>query len=225
MPTRAFAEKLNDFSKRPSSEQPELSVLPPGTYTRPGSVPVVTMTHANKWLIGALLWAPMLGAAKGQKVSFPGSRSETKSPDGRYTIQQADDEKQEPAHTLTLIATKDGSATKIYSYGRHVEVLWSPTSSAFVVNDYEGSDVAHPVLFTAPWTDRPVDLREKLVDFLRSRGKGTSVEENHHLYFSAQRWLSINKILCQVSGYGDVNPKGFARHYVYKLGDGFRPYR
>jgi hypothetical protein len=167
----------------------------------------------------------MLKGTNAQKVTFPGAKSETKSPDGRYTIQNADDEKQDPAHTLTLIVTKDGSATKIYSYGRHVEVLWSPTSSAFVVNDYEGSDVSHPVLFTTPWTDRPVDLREKLMDFLRSRGKATSAEENHHVYFSAQRWLSGNEILCQVSGYGDVDPKGFAKLYVYKLGDGFRPYR
>jgi hypothetical protein len=166
-----------------------------------------------------------LSGANAQKVSFPGAKSETKSPDGRYTIRNVDDEKQEPAHTLTLIATKDGSATKIYSYGRHVEILWSPTSSAFVVTDYEGSDVSHPVLFTAPWTDQPVDLREKLIDFLRSRGKATSAEENHHVYFSAQRWLSGNEVLCQVSGYGDVDPKGFAKHYVYKLGAGFRPYR
>ena len=180
---------------------------------------------AIRWLLSLLLCVAMLDGANAQKVTFPGAKSETKSPDGRYTIQNADDEKQEPAHTLTLIATKDGSATKIYSYGRHVEVLWSPTSSAFVVNDYEGSDVSHPVLFTAPWTDRPVDLREKLIDFLRSRGKASSAEENHHVYFSAQRWLSGNEILCQVSGYGDVDPKGFAKHYVYKLGDGFRPYR
>jgi len=54
------------------------------------------------------------------------------------------------------------------SYPRGVDVLWSPTSRAFVVNDYEGSDAAHPVLFSAPWTNQPVDLREKLIGYLRS---------------------------------------------------------
>jgi hypothetical protein len=166
----------------------------------------------------------MLGKANAQKVTFPGTKSELKSPDGHYTIRNMDDEKQEPAHTLTLIGPK-GSTEKIYSYGRHVEVLWSPTSSAFVVNDYEGSDASRPVLFTIPFTGKPLDLREKLTDFLRSRGNAASAEENHHVYFSAKRWLSDDEILCQVTGYGDVDPKGFTRRYVYKLSGGFRPYK
>ncbi len=168
---------------------------------------------------------PAAGGANAQKISFPGVKSETKSPDGRYVIQNVDDEKREPAHTLTLIDTRNGSATKIYSYGRHVDVLWSPISSAFVVNDYEGSDASHPVLFTAPWTDRPADLREKLIDFLRLRHEAKSVLRNDHVYFSAQKWLSGDRILCQVTGYGDVDPKGFTKRYVYRLGDGFRSYR
>jgi len=164
----------------------------------------------------------MLGAANGQKVSFPGSRSETKSPDGRYIVRNADDEKQEPAHTLTLIDAKSGSAIRSYSYGRHVDVLWSPNSSAFVVNDYEGSDASHPVLFTAPWANQPIDLREKLIGFLRSGRGAKSVQDNHHVYFSAQRWLSGGEIVCQVAGYGEVDPKGFSAQYVYKIGVGFR---
>jgi dipeptidyl aminopeptidase/acylaminoacyl peptidase len=179
----------------------------------------------NRWLLGTFLCGAILSVASAQRVSFPGTLSEAKSPDGRYIVRNTDDEKREPSHVLTLIATENGSATKIYSYGRHVEVLWSPTSRALVVNDYEGSDAAHPVLFTAPWTDRPVDLRENLIDFLRLRGKAKSSEQNHHVYFSAQRWLSGNEILCEVSGYGDVDPKGFAKRYIYKLGAGFRPYR
>ena len=176
-------------------------------------------------LLSVFLFSTMLSQANTQKFTFPGSRSEAKSPDGRYTIRNADDEKKEPAHTLTLIDTGSGSSTQIYSYRRHVDVLWSPTSRAFVVNDYEGSDVSRPVLFTAPWADQPVDLREKLTDFLRSRGEAKSVEGDHHVYFSAKRWLGGSEILCQVTGYGDVDPKGFTRHYVYKIGVGLRPRR
>jgi len=174
-------------------------------------------------LLPSALVCVVLGAgASAQRVSFPGPKSATESPDGRYTIQNADNEKQEPAHTLTLVDARNGSTTKIYSYGRHVDVLWSPTSSAFVVNDYEGSDASHPLLFAAPWTDQPVDMREKLVNFLRSRRMAKSVEENHHVYFSAKRWVSDNEILCEVTGYGDADPKGFSKRYVYKIGDGFR---
>jgi hypothetical protein len=187
--------------------------------------PLSKQTYAIQWLSGLLLCTAMLSAANTQKVSFPGVDSEAKSPDGSYAIQNADDEKQNPAHTLTLIDTKNGSATKIYSYGRHVDVLWSPTSRAFVVNDYEGSDAAHPVLFTAPWTDQPIDLREKLVSFLRSGRGAKSVLDNHHVYFSAQRWLNGSEILCTVTGYGDVDPKGFTAQYVYKISEGFRPNR
>ena len=168
----------------------------------------------------------MMTGAHAQKVSFPGAKSETKSPDGRYIVRNADDEKQEPAHKLTLIDATSGSAIKSYSYGRHVDVLWSPTSDAFVVNDYEGSDMSRPVLFTAPWTaDQPIDLREKLTDFLRRRGEAKRVEGDHHVYFSAKRWLGGSEILCRVNGYGDVDRKGFTKQYVYKIGAGFRPRR
>jgi hypothetical protein len=186
-----------------------------------GSCRVWVLT-LRRLLLGILLCAAMIAEANAQKISFPGAKSETKSPDGRYTIRNADDEKQEPAHTLTLIDVKDGSTTKIYSYPRRVDVLWSPTSRAFVVNDHEGSDASHPVLFTAPWTNQSIDLRENLIGFLRSGHGAKSVEENHHVYFSAQRWLDGKEILCQVTGYGDVDPQGFTAQYVYQIGAGFR---
>jgi hypothetical protein len=180
---------------------------------------------ANRWFLTALLSTAIVSGLSAQKISFPGAKSETKSPDGRYTIRNTDDEKQEPSHVLALIDAKDGSTRKVYSYERHVDVLWSPASAAFVVNDYEGSDAAHPVLFTAPWTNQPVELREKLIGFLRSGRGAKSLLDNHHVYFSAQRWLSDDEILCQVTGYGDVDPKGFTAQYVYKIGAGFRPHR
>ena len=180
---------------------------------------------ANRWFLTALLSTAIVSGLSAQKISFPGAKSETKSPDGRYTIRNTHDEKQEPSHVLALIDSKDGSTRKVYSYERHVDVLWSPTSVAFVVNDYEGSDAAHPVLFTAPWTNQPVDLREKLIGFLRSGRGAKSLVDNHHVYFSAQRWLSDDEILCQATGYGDVDPKGFTAQYVFKIGAGFRPYR
>jgi len=180
---------------------------------------------AHRWFLTVLLSTTIASGLSAQKTSFPGEKSETKSPDGRFIIRNTDDEKQEPSHVLALIDTKDGSTRKVYSYERHVDVLWSSSSTAFILNDYEGSDAAHPVLFTTPWTNQPVDLREKLIGFLRS-GRGVkSVLDNQHVYFSAQRWLSGDEILCQVSGYGDMDPKGFTSRYVYKIGSGFRPYR
>lgn len=175
-----------------------------------------------RWLLGLLLCVATLAKANPQKVSFPGSRSESKSPDGHYSVRNFDDENQEPAHTLSLIDTKTRSAIKIYSYGRHVDVLWSPSSDALVINDYEGSDVSHPVLFVAPWKGQPVDLSEKLIEFFRVHGEPKSATKNHHMYFSAQRWLSHDEILCRIDSYGQVDPNGFTSNYIYKLGEGFR---
>lgn len=178
-----------------------------------------------RWFVGAFLCLSLLLGASAQKASFPGVTSEVKSPDGRYTVRNTDDENQTPAHLLTLIDNRNGVAIRTYSYGRHVNVLWAPTSKAFVVNDYEGSDTSRPMLFTEPWADQPVDLREKLTDFLRPRGEARSILGNHHVYVSAEKWRSGDEIVCQVTGYGDVDRKGFKKRYVYKLGEGFQPRR
>ncbi|MGB6482070.1 MAG: hypothetical protein WBE86_01135 [Candidatus Acidiferrales bacterium] len=171
----------------------------------------------------ALLFAAIASGASAQNVSFPRARSEAKSPDGRLEIKNSDSDVENPVHTLTLIDHRNGSEIKIYRYGRSVDILWSPSSGAFIINDHEGSNVAHPVLFTKPWSTKYTDLREKLIDFLRSRNEAKSVLENDHVYITAQRWLSSNEILCKVTGYGEVDPNGFTKHYVYKIGVGFRP--
>lgn len=172
-------------------------------------------------LIGMLSCASIFGNTDVQRASFPEKHSELRSPDGNYVIRNSDNDQEEPAHTLTLIEVRSGSVKTTYKYGRGVDVLWSPTSKAFVVNDHEGSDSERPILFSAPWTNEYTDLREKLTDFLRSRGKA-SLLDNHHIYFSVQRWLGSDELLCKVTGYGDANPKGFAVTYVYKIGVGFR---
>jgi len=180
---------------------------------------------ANRWILTALFSAAAASGVIAQNLSFPGVRSESKSPDGRFVIKNSDSAGENPVHALTLVDSRNGSVIKIYEYRRHVGVLWSPTSVALVVNDYEGSNASHPVLFSAPWTNEFVDLREKLIGFLRSGRGAKSVLDNHHVYFSAKRWLSGDEILCQVTGYGDVDPKGITAQYVYKIGAGFRPYR
>lgn len=156
-----------------------------------------------------------------QIVSFPGSRAEVKSPDGHFLVRNVDSLTRQPAHVLLLIDTKTGQKTQVYGYGRHVDILWSPGSSAFAVNDYEGSSESHPLLFTSPWTGEPVDLRKQLLSYFRTRSKTDIMLENHHVYLVAERWLTNNKILCRLNAYGDTNPKGISRDYVYTIGIGF----
>lgn len=78
------------------------------------------------------------------------------------------------------------------------------------------------MLFTEPWSTNYTDLREKLIRFLHSKSADEHLLGNHHVYITAQRWLSNKDILCKATGYGDVDPKGFTRDYVYEIGVGFR---
>jgi len=176
------------------------------------------------WFLITVLCAGVTTGLGAQKVSFPGARSGAESPDGRFSIKNSDNDLHDPAHSLTLVDHQNGSVINIYQYERGVDVLWSPASNAFVINDHEGSNVSHPVLFREPWSTNYTDLRAQLIDYLGSANEAKSVLDNHHVYFTAQRWLSNKQILCELTGYGDVDPKGFTKHYVYKLGAGFRPY-
>jgi len=189
----------------------------------PSRKPIRQFCTLNRWVLTTLLFAVIASGTNAQNASFPGSRSESKSPDGRFVIRNSNSDVEDPAHALRLVDSLNGSSITIYRYGRGVDILWSPTSDAFVINDHEGSNVSHPILFRKPWSTNYTDLREKLIDFLRSKNQAKSALENHHVYFTAQRWLNENEVLCQVSGYGDVDPNGFTSHYVYKLGGGFRP--
>ena len=160
-----------------------------------------------------------------QKITFPGRRMETKSPDGQYVIRNDDTVGREPIHTLTLETKGEATSRKFHSYDRSVDVLWSPNSDGFVVNDHEGSDSARPLLFALPWKGEQTDLLEELEKFLRKRNEGDLITGNHHVYLTVRRWLSKDELLCKLWGYGEASRNGFAKYYVYTIGQGFRVYR
>jgi hypothetical protein len=101
-------------------------------------------------------------------------------------------------------------------------VLWSPLSNALVVNDHGGSNFSKPVLFKLPLSGGGIDLWTRLIAFLGSRAEARSALKNHHVYFTASRWLNGNEQACKLSGYGEADPKGFTRYYVYEINKGFR---
>jgi len=125
-----------------------------------------------------------------------------------------------------LVDSRSGKQHKVRDYARHVEVLWSPASDAFVVNDFEGSDTTRPILYALPWSDSQTDLLENLTDFLRTRGQEKLVLQNGHIYLSVQRWINPKELLCRLEAYGEASPhgSGFKGDYVYKIGEGFRVY-
>jgi hypothetical protein len=183
-------------------------------------------SSANRWPLTAFLSLAIASGVSAQNVSFPGARSEAKSPDGLYIIRNSDSMTENPAHTLTLVESKGGSVVKVYQYRRSADVLWSPDSDAFVINDYEGSDSTRPVLYKVPWTGTKTGILEELTAFLRSRHEEKLVFNNDHIYLTVQRWINRHELLCRLEAYGAASPhgSGFKGYYVYGIGDGFRVY-
>lgn len=131
-----------------------------------------------------LLSAVIASGASAPSVSFPAAKSETESPGGRYVIRNSDSLSENPAHTLTLvIEAKSASAIKVYQYARSVDILWSPASDVFVINDYEGSDSTRPFLYDVPWTGTKTDILKEFSRFMRGRHKEKLVLKNDHVYF------------------------------------------
>jgi hypothetical protein len=193
----------------------------------------MTTAARTRWLVTIVfLGTALVLEASDKRASFPGPESEARSPDGRYSIKNTFYEHAQRAYLL-FIDRRSGKQHKIRDYARHVEVLWSPASNAFVVNDYEGSDSTRPILYSVPWTTsdkdllQNTDLLQKLTDFLRVRREEKLVLGNGHVYLTVQRWINPEELLCLLQAYGEASPhgSGFEGRYVYKIGDGFRVYR
>ena len=182
--------------------------------------------HPHRRPLFATISLAIITSVNAQVAQFPGTKSETKSPDGRYTIQNRDRENTEPAHVLFLLDRRNGSKTLIQSYDRSVDIFWSPKSDAFVINDHEGSDSARPLLYSLPWNDTKIDLLEKLKVFLRGRHQENLVVGNDHVYLLARRWINSRELLCRLEAYGEASHtgSGFTGYYLYEIGNGFRPY-
>lgn len=178
------------------------------------------------WLLTVFLSTAIGSALNAQNISFPGTKSETESPDRRYVIRNSDSLTENPAHTLSLVDAKSGSAIKIYQYSRSADVLWSPASDAFVINDHEGSDSTSPVMCALLWTGTKTDLLEEFTEFLGKRHEERLVLKNDHVYFTVRRWINPHELLCQLEAYGGASPhgSGFKGYYIYRIGESFRLY-
>jgi hypothetical protein len=78
-------------------------------------------------------------------VKFPGPAREARSPDGQTAVINTDHD-DAPYHVLSIMDRGRFKSRPLFSYGRSVDVAWSPDSKFFFVNDYDGSDVARCVL-------------------------------------------------------------------------------
>ena len=149
-----------------------------------------------------------------EKVSFPGPRAESRSPNGYYVIRNVDQDNVPFAHKLFFRDEHAKEEFLLMEYGRHVETLWSPSGHNLVVNDHAGSDYSEIYVYEFKPNFRSIKLSEQIREKFES---DASIVKNHHVYMDAVEWLSDERLKIRVSGYGDVDPKGFKHWFTYTL--------
>jgi hypothetical protein len=162
--------------------------------------------------VGAVVWG-----ATARRTEFPGQEPELMSPDRQYVLRNVDSDT-EPHHVLYLRDQARGSEEQLFAYDRHVSALWSPDGKALLINDHGASDSSNCFIFLVDDVRQRIDVRERLAEQL---GANKSINSNHHVYVEGISWLGPDVAKIQVSGYGDVDPKGFKLSYRYQLGGRF----
>lgn len=166
-------------------------------------------------------------------VNFPGALSEIKSPNGQYTIKSVDrpvgaynipkhkydDEKVIDNHYLLFLGKEQKKKIAICTFDRNVDVLWAPDSSAFVVNDWVGSNVATPYFYRVDDLGNPVDIGSKFVDAIADKRDKHSLSNAGCLYIFASRWISSRGLEIKAAGH---NGEPFTLTCIWDLQDKFQ---
>jgi hypothetical protein len=161
-----------------------------------------------------------LASANAQSHStFPGKKSVSKSPNGRYVIHNVDDENLHPPHRLELEDTLTSSKVKLLDYDRSVDVLWSPAGSKFIVIDRAGSNLTESYIYIVDKSLRRINVSDELQ---QKYPESKRMFQNDHVYVEALAWQREDKIKVKVSGHGDADPNGFTEVFEYTLGGDFR---
>jgi len=123
----------------------------------------------------ALYWMIAGSVSYAATVRFPGHTHIATSPDGNTMIVNIDRD-EEPNHVLSLKDKGRSRSRAVLSYGRYVDVSWSPDSKFFFVNDYDGSDVARCVLLDRAHLNKRDTrvLLQKEMDAITAHFKGSS---------------------------------------------------
>ncbi|HYL99253.1 MAG TPA: hypothetical protein VEZ90_09885 [Blastocatellia bacterium] len=147
---------------------------------------------------------------------FPDTRAEFRSPNGTYVVVNSDrDEK--PFHSLTVKRRSDGSVINTYEYPRNVEIFWNPQGTVLAITDnYASNESKCLILDLAQKNPDWADLTQALRNAGNSRQKSSLVRDDH-VYTKVLRWRDDKTLEVKVSGYGEVDPKGFSYLYLYSL--------
>ncbi len=139
-----------------------------------------------------MILAAAVLAALQSHTEFPGVRPST-SPNHRYVISWTEPTGASPEHSLFIADRRTHTRRLLYSFNRHVAVLWSPDSALIAITDSGGSDYAE-VFVASPHSGSPQPVR--LPPTIQ-----TAVAPHGHVYVRAVRWLSPSRLLLAVDAY------------------------
>jgi len=172
---------------------------------------IISMAHAAVARAEIDPWSkPLPTFPSGPQATLP-------SPDRRYELQNVDSDTQEPAHSIFLLDRKTGQRTLLYQYGRWVNVLWSPSSSAIVVNDFFGSDDSTSVLILVSPRLKRLNLWKLLLKSKAVTSKMRRDFQGYPVFKCAVGWFSADRLVFRVAGFREAGPTGFKNPFAYSF--------
>jgi len=158
-------------------------------------------------------------------ITFPSSSNALSSPDGQYVLKNVDSDFDEPAHSIYLVDVRTGHQRLLYSYGRWVNAVWSPSSRAVAINDFYAADDSRPLLFVLSPGFEEIDLWKQLERWGKSNGNTRKDPRGYPVFKYVSKWLTEDEFILTVIGFGGVGPNGYTQpfeyRYRYRLREGF----
>jgi hypothetical protein len=118
-----------------------------------------------------------------------------------------------------------GPSPRHNAYDRWVNILWSPDSSGFVLNDWYGDDQADAYLYRVNDLAHPTDIGDRLQHSMTDKLDKQSIEDNYavHTYVFASRWVSPKVAEVKIAGDYFSKPdchghfRSFTVYYLWDL--------
>lgn len=155
--------------------------------------------------------------SKNCSVMFPGTLKESISPDKSFKIENIDESKEK--HRLVFFSKDQPKGKTLLSYGRSVEVLWSPSSEMFVINDWAASNLAFSYLYKTNDISHPININEALINSTIDKKEKQKLTELGHVYITINKWISPCLLEVRACAHdGTV----FEFFYIWDLKDSFK---
>jgi len=140
-------------------------------------------------------------------TAFPSERSSV-SPDHRYRVTWTAPPEAGGLHSLSIIDLRTEAASRLFSFTRHVEVLWSPSGRHLALTDFRGSNESVVFVFTPsdPSVAIPVSLPADIA---------ASVAPHGHRYVRAVRWASPIVLVLRVTAHDNSVIPPFEGQFKY----------